>query len=144
MVPSGVILFYQGLFRYQGQNRRLPLAPKPPPHPTQKRRGACPPPPGGLQKKRNPRLSPVTESTNRSRVCTKRAEPWGSPGPQQNKTFKEQKRCAPLFHPGHRLKYRSKAIKTGKPQKNTACFSFFYIMHKITILPETKQGCNYR
>lgn len=101
------------------------------PLPIQRKRGpgACPPPPRGLQKKRNPRLSPVTESTNRSRVCTKRAEPWGCPGPQQNKTFKEQKRCAPLFHPGHRLKYRSKAIKKGKTQKNTARFSFFYIMH---------------
>lgn len=50
----------------------------------------------------------------------------------------------PLFRPGHRLKYRSKAIKIWEPQKNTARFSFFYVMHKITILPETKQGCNYR
>lgn len=77
------------------------------------------------EKKGIPRLSPVTGGANRSRVCTKRAEPWGCPGPQQNKTFKEQKRCAPLFRPGHRLKYRSKAIKTGKTQKNTARFSFF-------------------
>lgn len=96
------------------------------PLPKQRKRGpgACPPPPRGLQKKRNPRLSPVTGGANRSRVCTKRAEPWGCPGPQQNKTFKEQKRCTPQFRPG-RLKYRSKAIKTGKTQKNTARFSFF-------------------
>lgn len=115
------------------------------PLPIQRKRGpgACPPPPRGLQKKRNPRLSPVTESTNRSKDCKKMVEPWGCPGPQQNKTFKEQKRCAPLFRPG-RLKYRSKAIKIWEPQKNTARFSFFYVMHKITILPETKQGCNYR
>lgn len=78
------------------------------------------------RKKEIPRLSPVTESTNRSRVCTKRAEPWGCPGPQQNKTFKEQKRCAPLFRPGHNLKYRSKAIKIWEPQKNTARFFFLY------------------
>lgn len=78
------------------------------------------------RKKRNPRLSPVTESANRSRVCTKRAEPWGCPDAQQNKTIKEQKRCPPpLFRPGHRLKHRSKAIKIWEPQKNTARFSFF-------------------
>lgn len=145
MVPSGVILFYQGLFRYQkGNTGGSPWLPSPRQSNTKRAGGLSATPSRTTEKKGIPRLSPVTESANRSRVCTKRVEPWGCPGTQQNKAFKEQKRCTPLFPPGHRLKYRSKAIKTGKPQKNTACFSFFYIMHKITILPETKQGCNYR
>lgn len=91
------------------------------------------------EKKVIPRLSPVTESANRSKVCTKRAEPWGCPGPQQNKTFKEQKRYAPQFRPG-RLKYRSKAIKTGKTQKNTARFSFFYVYTKSRFCPRQNRA----
>lgn len=119
---------------------RIPL-----PKQRKKGLGACPPPPRGLQKKKESPGFPLLQKVQTApEFAKKMTEPWGSPGPQQNKTFKEQKRCAPLFRPGHSLKYRSKAIKTGKTQKNTACFSFFYIMHKITILPETKQGCNYR
>lgn len=99
------------------------------PLPIQRKRGpgACPPPPRGLQKKKkSPGFPLVTGGANRSRVCTKRAEPWGCPGAQQNKAFKEQKRCPPpLFRPGHRLKYRSKAIKIWEPQKKHRPFFFF-------------------
>lgn len=126
----------------KGQNRRLPLAPKPPPHPTQKGRGACPPPPGGLQPRHTPGFfsgTGVTGGANRSRVCTKRAEPWGCPGPQQNKAFKEQKRCAPLFRPV-RLKYRSKAIKTGKPQKTPPVFLFFILCTKSRFCPKQNRA----
>lgn len=92
------------------------------------------------EKKGIPRLSPVTESANRSRVCTKRAEPWGCPGPQQNKTFKEKKRCAPLFPPGHRLKYRSKAIKKGKTQKTPPVFLFFILCTKSRFCPKQNRA----
>lgn len=120
MVPSGESYFIKGCSGTKGKTGGSPWR--------------------TTEKKNPPRLSPVTESANRSRVCTKRAEPWGCPGPQQNKTFKEQKRCAPLFRPGHRLKYRRKAIKIWEPQKKHRPFFFFYVYTKSRFCPRQNRA----
>lgn len=102
------------------------------PLPIQRKRGpgACPPPPRGLQKKKKSPAFPLLQAVQTAPEFAQKGRSHGAARVHSKTKLLRSKNGVPppLFRPGHRLKYRSKAIKIWEPQKNTARFSFFFML----------------